>query len=157
MLRSSRRKVDELAPAGGRDLGESGLVVELARRVLERLAATLPTSTELVLSHGDFSPRNVLLTPDGLALIDFDRLQLAAPERDISYWGAWTWVTMLTTGQQPRWRVGDELALAYNRFRPRPRIRSVGVGVLPGRGPAADRPRLVRVASGAADRGAGVG
>jgi len=42
--------------------------------------------------------RNRMLdAPNGLALIDFDRLQMAAPERDISYWGAWTWVTMLST------------------------------------------------------------
>ena len=94
------------------------MVAELARRVIDHLAARSRPSTELVLSHGDFSPRNVLLTPDGLALIDFDRLQMAAPERDISYWGAWTWVTMLSTGQQPSWRVADDLALAYNTFRP---------------------------------------
>jgi aminoglycoside phosphotransferase (APT) family kinase protein len=78
----------------------------------------MPSATELVISHGDFSPRNVLLTPEGLALIDFDRLQMAAPERDIAYWGAWTWVTMLTTGQQPSWQIADDLALAYNGFRP---------------------------------------
>jgi aminoglycoside phosphotransferase (APT) family kinase protein len=117
LLRSSHRKVDELDRTGIERSG-SAEVAQLARRVVERLAAGLPTPTELVLSHGDFSPRNVLLTPNGLALIDFDRLQMAAPERDISYWGAWTWVTMLTTGRQPSWRVGDDLALAYHRFRP---------------------------------------
>ena len=118
LLRSSHRKVDELASTGGKDSADRFVVAELARRLLQRLALAVPTGTELVLSHGDFSPRNVLLTPDGLALIDFDRLQMAAPERDISYWGAWTWVTMLTTGQPPRWWVGDELALAYHGFRP---------------------------------------
>jgi aminoglycoside phosphotransferase (APT) family kinase protein len=118
LLRSSRRKVGELAPAGGSVSGDRLVVAELARRVIDHLAAAIPPSTELVLSHGDFSPRNVLLTPEGLALIDFDRLQMATPERDISYWGAWTWVTMLSTGQQPSWRVADDLALAYNTFRP---------------------------------------
>ncbi len=111
LLRSCRRKVEELESTG------SSLVVDLGRRVVQRLADSVPSSPELVLSHGDFSPRNVLLTPDGLALIDFDRLQMAAPERDISYWGAWTWVTMLTTGAQPSWQVADDLALSYNGFR----------------------------------------
>jgi aminoglycoside phosphotransferase (APT) family kinase protein len=116
LLRSSRRKVEELESAG--EQAHSSLVADLAHRVVERLADSVPSSPELVLSHGDFSPRNVLLTPDGLALIDFDRLQMAAPERDISYWGAWTWVTMLTTGAQPSWQVTDDLASSYNRFRP---------------------------------------
>ncbi len=116
LLRSSRRKVDELGRTGVENSGRR-VVADLAGQVVDRLAQSIPVSPELVLSHGDFSPRNVLLTPDGLALIDFDRLQMAAPERDISYWGAWTWVTMLTTGAQPSWQVADDLALAYNTFR----------------------------------------
>jgi aminoglycoside phosphotransferase (APT) family kinase protein len=116
LLRSSRRKVDELTRTGREGTRGAG-VAELARQLVELLALAVPVTTELVLSHGDFSPRNVLLTPKGLALIDFDRLQMAAPERDISYWGAWTWVTMLTSGRQPSWRVADDLSLAYNSFR----------------------------------------
>ncbi len=153
LLRSSRRKVDELGLTAG-DVVRSPLVAGLARQVVDRLADAIPTSTELVISHGDFSPRNVLLTPDGLALIDFDRLQMAAPERDISYWGAWTWVTLLTTGAQPSWQVADDLALAYNTFRPGS-TKSVGVGVLPGGCPAPHRARLVGAAGGSADRDAG--
>ena len=40
---------------------------------------------------------------------------MAAPERDISYWGAWTWVTLLTTGRHPVGRSATSLALAYTR------------------------------------------
>ena len=82
------------------------------QELLEHALATGKLSSPLT------SPRRRAAGADGLALIDFDRLQMAAPERDISYWGAWTWVTMLTTGQQPRWWVGDELASAYTGFRP---------------------------------------
>jgi hypothetical protein len=41
---------------------------------------------ELVVGHGDFSPRNMLLSGDGPRLIDFDRCQMAPRERDVSYW-----------------------------------------------------------------------
>ncbi len=119
LLRSAGRKVDDLERAVGDDPRQRHLV-DLARQVLGDLSAAIPPAPELVISHGDFSPRNVLLTPSGIALIDFDRLQMAAPERDISYWGAWTWVTMLTSGQQPSWAVADDLARAYGCVRPLP-------------------------------------
>ena len=119
LLRSARRKVEELGRTVGSNVDHRE-TVGLARQVVKSLAAAVPATAELVVSHGDFSPRNVLLTPQGLALIDFDRLQMAAPERDISYWGAWTWVTMLTSGLQPSWQVADDLALAYSDVRPQP-------------------------------------
>ena len=117
LLRSARRKVADL-DRGTSDDPDHRTAVDLAHQVVQVLSAVVPPTPELVVSHGDFSPRNVLLTPSGLALIDFDRLQMAAPERDISYWGAWTWVTQLTSGLQPSWQVADDLALAYTAARP---------------------------------------
>jgi Ser/Thr protein kinase RdoA (MazF antagonist) len=43
-------------------------------------------------SHGDLSPRSVLVSDRGLVLIDFDRLQMAEPELDLASWAAWMWV-----------------------------------------------------------------
>lgn len=115
LVRSARRKVDEL----GLDRDDPGSAVHvLGRRVADRLVEAMPPAGELVVSHGDFSPRNVLSTPSGLALIDFDRLQMCEPQRDISYWGAWTWATMLIGGGRPGWQVADDLAAAYRLVRP---------------------------------------
>ena len=68
---------------------------------------------ELVVGHGDFSPRNILLARDGPRLIDFDRCQMAPRERDMSYWGAWAWATLALAGRQPDWTIGDRLASEY--------------------------------------------
>ena len=53
---------------------------------------------DLVPTHGDFSPRNVLVDGSALALIDLDRLQFAERERDLAYWCAWVWVTLAPNG-----------------------------------------------------------
>jgi aminoglycoside phosphotransferase (APT) family kinase protein len=68
---------------------------------------------ELVVGHGDFSPRNVLDAVDGPVLIDFDRLQLAHPSRDVEYWRAWAWVTELLGGASPTWSCTDAFVEAY--------------------------------------------
>jgi Ser/Thr protein kinase RdoA (MazF antagonist) len=62
-----------------------------------------------VINHGDFSPRNVLIDENGhLSLIDFDRVQMASPARDVAYWGAWLWVT-----GDHSWAAGDAFAHDY--------------------------------------------
>ena len=65
------------------------------------------------MTHGDFSPRNVLNDGHRLVLIDFDRLQMASPARDLAYWGAWVWATQRLRGDQPSWDIGDELTERY--------------------------------------------
>src|SRR5206468_866896 len=75
---------------------------------------------ELVPSHGDFSPRNVLVAPERrLALIDWDRLQCADPARDIAYMGTWCWVSALRQGKVPEWSVLERSVARYNLLRPR--------------------------------------
>jgi aminoglycoside phosphotransferase (APT) family kinase protein len=85
-------------------------------RLAEQLALSAPVDDDLlVVSHGDFSPRNVLLTAESkrLTIIDFDRLQLTSPARDVAYWGAWIWTTQRLLGQDPSWLPGDQFAVAY--------------------------------------------
>jgi aminoglycoside phosphotransferase (APT) family kinase protein len=64
---SSARYVKAILPALGPRL----------EALLRRLEETMPSIDRLVLSHGDFSARQLLVTSDGLAVIDFDALRLA--------------------------------------------------------------------------------
>ena len=65
LVRSLGRKAATMSP----DFG----------RVVELLASTTIDEPNLVVSHGDFSPRNLIDAPTGLVLIDFDRLQMSSP------------------------------------------------------------------------------
>lgn len=71
---------------------------------------------ELVVCHGDFSPRNLLCAPHGLVLIDFDRLQMSHPLRDVGYWSAWIWATATLSGvagSTQAWRLSDGFLTRY--------------------------------------------
>ncbi len=83
------------------------------QHAIDAMAAAPPADELLVPSHGDFSPRNVLNTPAGLTLIDFDRLQMAGRGRDLGYLAAWLWVTDLQNGIAPDWSVGDRCLDLY--------------------------------------------
>lgn len=101
---------------------------ERERRLFEAVLAALDVAAlegELVVSHGDFSPRNVLDSRSGLRLIDFDRCQMAPRQRDVAYWGAWAWATGVLAGGCPSWHVGDRFEAAYDRLAGR-REPSVG-------------------------------
>ncbi|RZQ65783.1 aminoglycoside 3'-phosphotransferase [Amycolatopsis suaedae] len=53
--------------------------------LLDRLVALCPADEDLVVSHGDFTAENVLLRPDGSALLtDVSRLGVADRHRDIA-------------------------------------------------------------------------
>ena len=111
LLRSVERKtahLDEMHP----DLVRPWQVA------LDELARLLPLEEELVVCHGDFSPRNVLAAPGGLVLIDFDRLQMADGARDVEYWRAWSWATELLAGQVADWARTEPFAAAYRAARP---------------------------------------
>ncbi len=71
---------------------------------------------ELVVCHGDFSPRNLLCAEQGLVLIDFDRLQMSHPLRDVAYWSAWLWTTATMSREASSteaWRLSDGFLTAY--------------------------------------------
>ncbi len=103
LLRSVNRKADRVSPA----LREPFLAA------LDAAAAAAPTDEDLVVSHGDFSPRNVLVNESGLVLIDFDRLQMAGRGRDVAYLGAWLWVTEMQDGAIPTWDDADAFLSCY--------------------------------------------
>lgn len=118
IVRSLHRKASELAadPVGG----AYGRAVRLLddRVVLSRVAR----HEQLVVTHGDWSPRNVLAEPDGsVRLIDLDRLQMAGPAHDVAYWGAWCWATELMAGQQPAWEHCSNFTGRYVEQRPEAR------------------------------------
>ncbi len=104
ILRSLSRKAEGLSP----------LVHEQFIDALAAVTTVAPDDDAVVIGHGDFSPRNVLVDPhDHLILIDFDRLQMAGPGRDVAYLGAWIWVTELQADRTPSWEVADNFLAAY--------------------------------------------
>jgi hypothetical protein len=56
--------------------------------LLRELESTVPWIDCLVLSHGDFSARELLVTPDGLAVIDVDAMCLAPAALDPATYAA---------------------------------------------------------------------
>ena len=109
LLRSITRKRDALEPSSLRDKFDLAIA-----GAMPQVDAHHP----LVISHGDFSPRNIIVSTDGVKLIDFDRLQMASPSRDIEYFGAWTWVTDLMAATGEGWAIADEFRSAYCRYAP---------------------------------------
>jgi spectinomycin phosphotransferase len=75
----------------------SGLIGELFAEY-DRLRATLPPRDEWVVTHGEPHPRNIMRTPHGLRLVDWDTVRLAPPARDL-------------------WHVDDRPAYAFFRLR----------------------------------------
>ena len=88
------------------------------REVAEALEGAEVEEPELVPCHGDFSPRNVLVGADRLALIDWDRLQRADPARDLAYFGAWCWTWALRQGRPASWSMLDRVVARYESLRP---------------------------------------
>lgn len=94
IVRSAERKaarIAELSPTHATLAKELAAALE-AGRVKER---------ELVPSHGDFSPRNIFVGADRLAVIDWDRFQLADPARDVVYFATYDWADWLRRGRMP--------------------------------------------------------
>jgi ATP-binding cassette, subfamily B, bacterial len=56
--------------------------------LLRRLEETMPAGDGLVHSHGDFNARQLLLTPDGLAVVDFDSICHAPAALDVADYAA---------------------------------------------------------------------
>jgi aminoglycoside phosphotransferase len=111
IVRSIRRKaerVGELAPR----------LADQFWAVVHALEGAEVADRELVASHGDFSPRNVIVGPRRIALVDFDRLQLADPARDVGWFGAWSWAWALREGRTPDWTMLDRAVALYGSLRP---------------------------------------
>jgi aminoglycoside phosphotransferase (APT) family kinase protein len=111
IVRSLRRKqarIAELAPEYAAPYDAAVDAVEAAR----------PRDIELVPSHGDFSPRNVLAAPGRHALIDWDRLKTADPARDVAHYGAWCWLRALHHRGVRDWSALEQFVAAYSDLRP---------------------------------------
>ena len=113
VLRSLERKAAEMDGDAGAAFADA---VARVGRLADRCAVA--GAERPVATHGDWSPRNVLDAPGGLRVIDLDRLQHAGAGRDLAYWGAWAWVTLLLRGDPPSWSLAAEYEQAYLRARP---------------------------------------
>jgi ABC-type multidrug transport system fused ATPase/permease subunit len=60
-----------------------------ALSLLERLSQDAPTALPLVVSHGDFSSHQLLASPHGLTLVDFDGLCRAPAALDLATYAAY--------------------------------------------------------------------
>lgn len=56
--------------------------------LLRELESTMPDVDRFVYSHGDFNARQLLLTPDGVAVVDFDSICLAPAALDVADYAA---------------------------------------------------------------------
>src|SRR5919108_2233009 len=92
IVRSMRRKVALLAQIAPQHHAAIVPVVE----ALERIR---PKDSELVPSHGDFSPRNVLVAGDRLAGINWGRFQFGDPAGGVAYFGISGWRAGLQRGE----------------------------------------------------------
>lgn len=73
-----------LSEAARRELGRHVDAVGRALRHLDELTFRLERrDTRLVVTHGEPHPGNLIETPDGHVLIDWDTVGLARPERDL--------------------------------------------------------------------------
>ena len=115
ILRSVRRKaarISELLPQYGEAVG----------RVVVAMENFKWGDSELVPCHGDFSPRNVLVSSDSMALIDWDRLQWADPARDVVYMGVWAWAWTVRRGCPSSWSTLNRALACYKAVRPQARL-----------------------------------
>jgi Ser/Thr protein kinase RdoA (MazF antagonist) len=107
-LRRKEARIAELAPE----------LVATYSAAVDAAESAQPRDAELVCCHGDFSPRNVMKAPDRHVLIDWDRLKLADPARDIAFFGAWCWLRALHHRQADDWSALDRFVATYASLRP---------------------------------------
>jgi aminoglycoside phosphotransferase (APT) family kinase protein len=107
-LRRKEARIAELAPVHAASY----------RAAVDAVEAAQPGDGEIVCCHGDFSPRNVLEAPDRYALIDWDRLKLSDPARDVAHFGAWCWLFSLHRRKVHDWSALDRFLAAYAALRP---------------------------------------
>jgi hypothetical protein len=116
IVRSLRRKqarIAELSPE----------YVDGYRAAVDAVERAQPGDRELVCSHGDFSPRNVLLGRTRYALIDWDRLKATDPARDVAHYGAWCWLRRLHAERTHDWSALERFVAAYEALRPAAAVR----------------------------------
>ena len=121
--RSADRILRSLSRKGDRVAVRAPALAPAIRAVIAGLKGRIGEEPELVPCHGDFSPRNVMLTPQRDALIDWDRFQLADPARDVAYFGTWCWAQRVRRREERSWSVLESAVRAYDALRPAARVR----------------------------------
>jgi aminoglycoside phosphotransferase (APT) family kinase protein len=116
IVRSARRKADRIAELAPQ-------YADAARSLADAIESQRGNDTGLVPSHGDFSPRNVLAASDRFVLIDWDRLQLADPARDLVYFGISTWLPRLRRGRLPDRHLLNAVIRGYTARRSSPELK----------------------------------
>jgi hypothetical protein len=85
------RPSDQLAVAEASTRYVTAILPALGGRLqalMRELEATAPSIDRLVLSHGDFCARQLLMTPDGLAVVDWDAMRRAPAALDPATYAA---------------------------------------------------------------------
>jgi aminoglycoside phosphotransferase (APT) family kinase protein len=116
IVRSIRRKAERVSTVAPKFQGAFAAAAEA-------LDAGRVEDLELVPSHGDFSPRNLVLGSNRLVLIDWDRFQAADPARDLAYLGTWCWAWKVRQREPPHWLVLDRAVALYDSLRPQAAVR----------------------------------
>ena len=111
IVRSMKRKAATIARLAPQH-------VPIVAPVIEALEARRPKDTELVPSHGDFSPRNVLAGRERWVLLDWDRFQWADPARDVAYFAIHDWRDRLRRGRWPDRSLLEKAVRLYEARRP---------------------------------------
>ncbi|MGH9148167.1 MAG: phosphotransferase [Vicinamibacterales bacterium] len=122
LVRSSKGIVKSVQRKAGHAAMLAPELSESFHRAADALGACRVEDRELVASHGDFSPRNLVLGRDRLALIDWDRFQVADPARDVAYLGLWSWAARVRKKQTADWSVLDRTVAHYDSLRPQAAI-----------------------------------
>ncbi len=111
IVRSTQRKAEAVAQL-------TPQYADVIRAAVAAIEAGRVKEHELVPSHGDFSPRNVLVGEGRLTLIDWDRFQLADPCRDLAYMATWSWSEALRRGRWPDRAPVERAIEIYKSARP---------------------------------------
>jgi hypothetical protein len=122
-LRSSKRIVKSIKRKAETASAVAPELRDAFGAAAQALDASRVEDLELVPSHGDFSPRNLVLGADRLVLIDWDRFQAADPARDLAYLGTWCWAWKVRQHEPPDWRVLDRAVALYDSLRPQGAVR----------------------------------
>jgi hypothetical protein len=109
IVRSVKRKADVITSR----LPEHA---ELIQRAVQAIESHRPKDSELVPSHGDCSPRNVLVG-ERMVLIDWERFQMSDPARDVAYFATWSWPEQLKRGRLPDTGLLKRAVRIYERAR----------------------------------------
>ncbi len=116
IIRSIRRKAEQMEKL----LPQHG---DCVSKAVDAMEAARPRDSELVPSHGSFSPECVVATMDSLVFVDWSRFQWADACRDIASFGTATWKDSLMRGRIPDRALLKRAVAVYEAARPGAQIR----------------------------------